>query len=1240
ENCESLEWLENQTGIDKARLNTLLEKPLEERPTAQEAIDLAKITGTYLHPKYTFLWHDLSISDLLNLRKWLKTNWNRETGIIEGSADQSIKKILERAGISHKVSGNRISIKFFSAILIELLQLSHKTWEFDKSSLPKEPSALDLINTLSDIKVRWKAPVRTGCRMGRPEKARERKMKPPVHLLFPVGSGAGRKRDLIAITKEGSKTITEINYRVCPKCKQFTFRSSCYSCNVETTQIYVCPRGHESTNPVCDYCSELCVTYKKWAVSLQDEYYIASQRIGRSPTEIKGVIKLMNKNRQPEAIEKGILRAYHNIYTFKDGTTRFDMTDAPLTHFRPYEIGVSVQRLRELGYTSDIHGNPLEERDQVLEIFPQDIIVNEEALTYLVRVAKFVDDELARLYKLEPYYSVTWPKDLIGHLVIGLAPHTSTGIVGRIIGLTKAKVCWTHPYWHAAKRRNCLAGTEELLLWDTENHKLIVKPIGEIVEEAIHLGAMQEVVDDFGTTAIQNPYPYWQVISIDPNTRELVFQPIKHWIKGKSNQWIQIRTKKGRTIKMTTDHRALIWYPQKDKIRKVKAVNLNPNNYIPVVTQLNLPIQQPSSKINILQELADNLPDTPKFQTFKHQVRLRNADKWMKQSLKNYFKRLNPKKARITLKMIRELLPTYLGDKLPSEPYKKPFSTDWYNSIPLSHLQVLQQKEVFDWDDIPENAFLGMARDDLIVAPYIPFTTDLMRLLGYFISEGYIRDKYGCYQTNFSLPNPDLRKHVGLLIDQILGSVPYHKADNNQLIHSGRIHAYLFAYAWGIGTRALNKRIPSFIYTLPKNYRIHFLSALIDGDGTIIPSANRITLYTGHKNLAHDYCLLLSTLGVFARLHEGRGDRYGQKILERYKDLGVKPKTGTFLYYVNIPGKENKPLLGKLFLKHKEKREKFEKFSEAVLPSKSDLKNIGKQLISDRIKKVEVLNENASSYCLEVAPTDQKAHHNIVISNFLATGQCDGDEDSVFLLLDGLLNFSRSFLPDRIGGLMDAPLVLNVVLNPAEVDSEAFNVDTSWKYPLELYEASWRGDAPNKLSFIDIVERRLGDVSQYEGFGFTHDTQHIEAGPEVTLYKILDTMAEKIEAQLHIAQLVKAVDADDLAMRILKSHLLRDMTGCLRAFAAQKFRCIKCNTSYRRIPLVGYCRKCGGKIVLTVAPGSVLKYFNLARDLVDKYDVPEFTKNRVKLLDLRQKLLLGGKFHQSNLMDFFKKSKK
>ncbi len=39
-----------------------------------------------------------------------------------------------------------------------------------------------------------------------------------------------------------------------------------------------------------------------------------------------------------------------------------------------------------------------------------------------------------------------------------------------------------------------------------------------------------------------------------------------------------------------------------------------------------------------------------------------------------------------------------------------------------------------------------------------------------------------------------------------------------------------------------------------------------------------------------------------------------------------------------------------------------------------------------------------------------------LVANGLHTAQCDGDEDCVMLLMDGLLNFSRSYLPDQRGG--------------------------------------------------------------------------------------------------------------------------------------------------------------------------------------------------------------------------------
>ena len=55
---------------------------------------------------------------------------------------------------------------------------------------------LTAINSVSNLEIRDKCSSYTGARMGRPEKAKDRRMKPPVHLLFPIEDKGGRLRDL------------------------------------------------------------------------------------------------------------------------------------------------------------------------------------------------------------------------------------------------------------------------------------------------------------------------------------------------------------------------------------------------------------------------------------------------------------------------------------------------------------------------------------------------------------------------------------------------------------------------------------------------------------------------------------------------------------------------------------------------------------------------------------------------------------------------------------------------------------------------------------------------------------------------------------------------------------------------------------------------------------------------------------------------------------------------------------
>ncbi|EQD77681.1 protein containing DNA polymerase II large subunit DP2, partial [mine drainage metagenome] len=92
---------------------------------------------------------------------------------------------------------------------------------------------------------------------------------------------------------------------------------------------------------------------------------------------------------------------------------------------------------------------------------PQDVIIPWDCGEYLLKVSNYVDELLVKFYGTEPFYRCKNPEDLIGHIVIGLAPHTSGGIAGRIIGFTTASGCYAHPFFHAAKRRNCDGGRRQ-----------------------------------------------------------------------------------------------------------------------------------------------------------------------------------------------------------------------------------------------------------------------------------------------------------------------------------------------------------------------------------------------------------------------------------------------------------------------------------------------------------------------------------------------------------------------------------------------------------------------------------------------------------------------------------------------------------------------------------------------------------------------------------------------------------
>ncbi|MGC9308415.1 MAG: DNA polymerase II large subunit [Thermoplasmatota archaeon] len=655
-------------------------------PSPEEAFAIATAFDVPLHPRHTLFWHDLSPDAVVSLVDVIQQA-SYIDGRLELPKTDEVKELFLQLGALHRENEAHDRL-ILDRCALPLLRCCGFTVEDGVLRQHTSPSSIDtddvleFVSALAGVSVRAKAPSRIGTRMGRPEKAAKRTMRATPHVLFPVGQAGGRER-LVNAAARANKIQFEVGSRKCQSCGAITYKTRC-DCGGTTI----------STGNI-----------ERREVKLYLEVEEAKDRIGmvHMPDKVKGVIGLSSRSKTPESLEKGLLRARHDVYVFKDGTARFDMTNMPLTHFKPAEIGTPVERLRELGYTHDWRGEPLERPDQICELRVQDVIPSRAGGRYLARVARFVDDLLEKYYDMEPFYNVEEPSDLIGSMVVGMSPHTSAGAVGRIIGFIDAAVCCAHPFYHAAKRRNC-----------------------------------------------------------------------------------------------------------------------------------------------------------------------------------------------------------------------------------------------------------------------------------------------------------------------------------------------------------------------------------------------------------------------------------------------------------------------------------------------------------------------------------------------------DGDEDTLMLLMDVLLNFSLEYIPEKRGGHMDLPLVLATRISPAEIDKEAENLDVLDRYPLSFYRATTRHAHPRDIvEEMDLVASRIGTGREYDGFGFTHDTTDIADGVTVSAYKTLGRMEEKLHAQLRLARTIRAVDESDVAARVIQTHFLPDLIGNLRAFTKQQVRCVKCNTKYRRMPLKGRCPNCGKSLTLTVHEKSIKKYLEPAKRIVETFEVPTYTRQRLLLFEKSAaSLFTNDKVTDTTIEDF------
>ena len=565
-------YVEEWWKLELRKKNPELEKEIDcFNVPFEKAVELSRNFEIPLHPNYIFYWSQISKEEFLGLVQWLKYSRVNEKIILpynktEQEKFQLGKRALELLGVEHEVTIENVVLNEINskALLVNLgleSNLSdYNLFDFiDENKFNLDKSVLDIINSVSKFVIKDKAGEFIGTRMGRPEKAKLRKLIGSPNILFPVGKEGGRLRSLQSAYEEGVVRNTfPIFY--CEDCGKNTIYPVCENCGKISKKLFYC---RECDRVSLDLCKEHNVIQNNHFFELDIKHYfdnaVGKLKLSKQevPPLIKGVRGTSSQNHDIENICKGILRASYNLQVNKDGTIRFDATELPIVSFKPKEVFVSIEKLKEIGYDKDIHGNELTDENQILELMPHDVILpsspetaDERADDVFMSVCNFVDALLEKFYGLNRVYQIKKREDLVGQIGVCMAPHNCAGVICRFIGFSNTLGLLASPYMHAAIRRDC-DGDEAaiMLLGDVllnfsrkflPGHRGGTQDAPLVLNAKIDAGEVDDQILDFELT---NEYPLelYQLAEQKKHSSEMKMIPtVKSFLKEGKNPFVGI----------------------------------------------------------------------------------------------------------------------------------------------------------------------------------------------------------------------------------------------------------------------------------------------------------------------------------------------------------------------------------------------------------------------------------------------------------------------------------------------------------------------------------------------------------------------------------------------------------------------------------------------------------------------------------------------------------------------------
>ncbi|MFH1066044.1 MAG: ATPase, T2SS/T4P/T4SS family [Nanoarchaeota archaeon] len=188
------------------------------------------------------------------------------------------------------------------------------------------------------------------------------------------------------------------------------------------------------------------------------------------------------------------------------------------------------------------------------------------------------------------------------------------------------------------------------------------------------------------------------------------------------------------------------------------------------------------------------------------------------------------------------------------------------------------------------------------IKPILPVSSELLRLMGYFISDGSLHESGKMRAICLYNQNPEILEDMRKCIFRVAGEMPKERECTSGFGRATELsisHMVLFEFIKKSCGKSKEKKIPSFMLGLSKEKIGEFLSALYAGDGSLKEAA--FGYYTISRDIADMLVHILLAFGIVATIRQRK--RNGRKTTDYEIMFYGRREKDEFLKYVHPAGK-------------------------------------------------------------------------------------------------------------------------------------------------------------------------------------------------------------------------------------------------------------------------------------------------------------------------------------------------